>query len=308
MELYKKHRPKTVDELVGQPEAVATLKKLMVKRSKLPHGILLTGPSGCGKTTIARALGTFLKCRDTDFQEMNSSDFRGIEMVRDIKKTIHLNPLGGGNRIYLFDEAHGLTKDAQNALLKMVEDSPKRSYFMFATTDPGKMLDTIKNRCTEIRVKSINPKEMAGLLTKVAKLENGLVGGNLSQELLDAIIQSAGGSARKALVILEQVIGIEDEGERLSCVLSADHKQQSTQLVFAMLSGAKWVVLAKILKAIDEDVEKLRRMVLTIAMNSLLSGGKNVHRASLILNSFRDPFFDSGKPGFVLATYEVCTN
>src|SRR5688572_25883760 len=141
MELYKKFRPKTLKGVVGQEGAVSSLQS-MIDKGRLPHTILFSGPSGCGKTTIARILKGILECSDLDFFEINCADFKGIDMVRDIRRYVGIPPLHGKSRVWLIDEAHQLTKDAQNAFLKLLEDTPKHAYFMLATTDPQKLLPT----------------------------------------------------------------------------------------------------------------------------------------------------------------------
>lgn len=300
-ELYKKYRPKTYKGLVGQPDAVKVLTEFN-RTGRYPHAVLLTGPSGCGKTTTARIIKEKISCSDIDFNEINVADFKGIDTVRDIRKSMGLAPMGGKARMWLLDECHSLTGDAQNALLKVLEDPPSHAYFALATTDPAKLKPTIKTRCTEVRFRPLKPPDMARLLEKVLNAE----GKKLSEEVVEKIVNAADGSARQALVMLEQVVGLKDEESMISAIQAAGHVQ-ATDLVFQMLNGAKWAVLSKTIKAIDEEPEKLRRMVLTIAMNTLLSGGKNAPRAAAIITAFSLPFFDTGKPGLTLAAYEVCT-
>jgi len=114
-EFYKRYRPKSLKGIVGQDAAVASLKSL-VDVGKVPHFLLLSGPSGVGKTTIARILKDSLECSDADFIEKNCADFKGIDTVREIRKHINLLPINGKCRIYLIDEAHKLTPDAQEDL------------------------------------------------------------------------------------------------------------------------------------------------------------------------------------------------
>src|SRR5690606_3369465 len=108
----------------------------------IPHAMLFTGPSGCGKTTLARILRVKLRCSDNDFQEINAADFRGIDSIRSMRQQVGAAPLGGDSRIWLIDEAHSMTADAQNAFLKLLEDTPRHVYFFLATTDPQKLKKT----------------------------------------------------------------------------------------------------------------------------------------------------------------------
>ena len=157
-ELYKKYRPDGYGDLVGQAPAVKVLRGLLKKG--LPHAMLLTGPSGCGKTTVARIIKNKLQCQDSDFVELNSASDRGIDVIRGIDGRMRLGGLLGGPRIWLFDECHRLTKDAQEAMLKYLEDTPSHVYFLLATTEPDKLITAIRTRCTEVRFAAIGHEEI----------------------------------------------------------------------------------------------------------------------------------------------------
>lgn len=311
MELYHKYRPTKLSQVVGQPDAIRILKGFGSK--KLPHFLLFTGPSGCGKTTIARILKGLLKCHDRDFYELNCADIRGIDMIRDIRSRMNQAPMGGRCRIWLIDEAHRLTGDAQNALLKMLEDTPSHVYFFMATTDPQKLLKTIKTRATEIKVKLLKDKEMAELLLDIIGKEvSGITDENgddlseISDDVVDRIVDVAEGSPRKALVILNQIIGIPSENEQLDAIASSDTKAQAIELARALLNPrSTWPSVAKILKDLDDDPEQLRYMVLGYCSSVLLSGGAMAGRAFAIIEVFADNFYDSKKAGLVAACYEV---
>lgn len=302
MEFYKRYRPTMFKHVIGQEDAVSTLQKLLEHKETFPHALLFTGPSGTGKTTFARILQKKLECSDTDFKEVNCADFRGVDMVRDIRLKYNMGTLGGESRIYLIDEAHQLSKDAQNALLKMLEDTPDHVYFMLATTEPGKLLRTIQTRTTEIRTRALTIGELAILLGDVCCKEKLTI----SEAVSDRIVECADGSARKALVLLNQVINLDGEETQLSAVLSSDTKHQSIEIARAILNPrARWADVAKLLKAIDEEPEAIRRLVLAYASSVILGGGKLAPRAYLIVSAFRDHFFDCGKAGLVAAAYEV---
>ena len=215
MELYKKHRPKNFEDLIGQTTAVRLLSKKM-KSNNLPHTVLLTGPSGCGKTTVARILKRLLKCSKGDYKEINTADHRGIEDIREVNRRMRQAPIDGDCRIWLIDEAHKLTNDAQNAFLKMLEDTPKHVYFILATTHPQKLIKTIRTRSTQIDLKSLSNKDLEKLLLSISEKEKF----NLPEDVLEKIIENSDGSARKALVLLDQVIEL-DEEEMIDAIAKA---------------------------------------------------------------------------------------
>lgn len=298
-ELYKKYRPKSLKEVVGQEDALKSL-ATMGRAGAIPHTLLLTGPSGCGKTTIARILKTLLGCSDNDFNELNGSETRGIDTVREIQSRIGIAPLGGKCRIWLIDEAHALTGDAQNALLKILEDTPKHVYFILATTDPAKLKKTIITRCTEIRLKEIDRIYLKELVMTVAKSE----GVDLTAEVTAKIADVAEGSARKALVLLHAVLGITDPAAQLAAVEANDTKAQAIELARALMAKKDWKSVSAILQKLDDDPESLRRMVLGYCSATLIKSGNS--RAAEIIEAFQFNLFDTGKAGLALACWNSC--
>lgn len=303
-EYYKKYRPKTLKSVVGQDGVVASLQKLIDKKS-IPHSILITGPSGCGKTTIARILKDILQCGDADYQEVNCADFRGIDMIRDIRRNANLSPISGPCRIWFIDEASRLSSDAQNAFLKILEDTPSHVYFMLATTDPGKIIKTIHTRCTEIKLSNLGPKDLTRVVQRVVDKEQLKV----SEDVIQEIVEASDGSARKALVILEQAGSLETEEEQLKAVqASSIDKDVAIELARALINPrADWSSVAKILKTIKDDPEGLRHLVLSYARAVLLGGGGQAPRAFKIIDIFSKPFYDSKSAGLAAACYEVVT-
>lgn len=301
-ELYKKYRPKSLDKMIGQNNSVKVLKSFL-KGNTLPHTLLFSGPSGCGKTTLARILRKELKCGKHDFTELDCADFRGIEMVRNIRSHIQQAPISGKCRIWLIDEAGRMTTDAQNAFLKMLEDTPNHVYFMLATTDPQKLLKTIRTRCTEIIVRSLNSKSILKLLCHICGREKVKLPG----EVIDKIIECSDGSARKALVLLNQVIELDDEDGMIEAIKATTAEVQAITIAKALFNPrTKWIDMAKILKeTLNEEPEQIRWMVLGYARTILLSGGKLSGRAYLVIDTFCDNFYDSKHAGLAAACYEI---
>lgn len=305
MELYKKYRPKTLDEVVGQPEAVGVLSKLL-KKKEVPHTLLLSGPSGVGKTTIARILRDELDCSETDFCEINAANERGIDKVRDIDGKMRLSPLMGSCRIYLYDECHRLTSDAQTALLKMLEDTPPHVYFFLCTTDPKELLPTIRSRCTEVKLRSLTHKEVCTVVRDVISIETGEPEGDLG-EVIEKIAELAGGGARKALVLLHQVWNLGSIEEQLEALQKADTEKAAVDLARALVDGGNtWKQVAAILKGLaDEDPEQIRRAVLGYATAVLLGGGKKADRAYTVIQAMEDSYFSGGRASLVADCWEL---
>lgn len=313
-DLHLRYRPTCLKDLVGQPDAVrviehwlSTKDEVITKNGKRQrnHSLLLSGPTGCGKTTIARILKDMLNCADSDYVEINASSSRGIDTIRDVQQRMGLAPMLGECRIWLFDECHSLAPFAQQALLKMLEDTPNHVYFMLGSTDPHKLLKAIRDRCHPVNVVAFKPKTLLLLLKSVVKKERA----SCSDEVLEKIVDLTEGSARQALVLLGMVLGIEDEEEQLSILNNSSPEKQALEIARALLNPrAKWSEVARLIKEVNEDAEKLRRLILSFATTTLLGGGKLAPRAYLIIQAFRDHVFDSGKAGLAANAYEVVSN
>ena len=303
-ELYKKYRPSVLERVRGQDAAVAMVKN-WVARNSVPHAILLSGPSGVGKTTIARILKTLLNCSNIDYVEVNGADDTGIDMVRGIRDKMMAAPFKGSCRIYMIDECHALTKNAQNCLLKALEDTPKHVYFILATTDPTKLLNTIQTRCTEVALKPLSTKHIEDILTYVCKKEKL----KISEEVLDKIVKCCEGSARKALVYLDQVMGLEDEEEQLNAITPSSMAAAAFDLWKEFCAPKpQWANVAAVLRELKDDPEGVRRLILACARTSLLKpGSKYAARAYLVIDTFRDNLYDTGAAGLAAQCYELCT-
>lgn len=305
-ELYKVHRPKLLKQLVGQPEAVKVV-KAWTDTDKIPHAILITGPSGCGKTTIGRILKDKLACVDADFTEINVANCNGVDDIRAIARHMGLAPIGGKARVWLLDECHQLTSAAQNALLKMLEDAPKTTYFILATTDPAKLLPTVISRCSQVKVKPLNLKDSMELMRGILAKEKKTVG----DDVLEKIFDVAEGAPRRMLVLLDTVLDIATDEERMEAIEKGDIRQAGIALAKALFKyGTSWSDVAAILKTLQDEPETARRIVLGYA-NACLLGQKSktpfADRAFFIIDAFSKNFFDTGRAGLTAACYEVCT-
>jgi DNA polymerase-3 subunit gamma/tau len=213
-------------------------------------------------------------------------------------------PIQGDVRVWIIDECHKLTGDAQNALLKILEDTPEHVYFVLCTTDPQKLLPTIKGRCSQFQVLPLTDTQMKGLLRSVVHEE----GETVESEVYDQIITSAKGHPRNALQILEQVLNVQAE-DRMAAAKKAEAEiVESIVLCRALLKGAPWKEIAGILKGVkDQEAEGVRRVVLGYCQAILLSG-KDEPMCGLIMENFMNPFYDSGFPQLTYACYSVTKN
>lgn len=308
VELYRKYRPRNLDDLIGQDEVVNTLKNL-ISTNSVPHCILGYGPSGTGKTTTFRILAKMLGCAKMDFNELDAADLRGIDVVREIKRTLFLTPIGGRCKVWVLDECHQLTPQAQEGLLKILEDTPKHCYFFLASTMPDKLKQTIRTRTMPLKFKSLSTQSLSLLAKKVYKAEKG-------EELNDIaslkLAENADGSARMLLVLLHKVIDvINNEDFDFSELSKIDEKNDVIAICRALLDPKiKWMELAKLLKQVEEieqDPEGIRYAILGYMKKVLLGGGRYAKLAALVIDEFRDSVIHSGSAGIVANCYNVKT-
>jgi DNA polymerase-3 subunit gamma/tau len=299
MELYKKYRPNSLNELYGQGAAVAMINE-WIKARKVPHAILLTGNSGVGKTTIARILRSAVGCHDNDYHESNCADARGIDDIRGINAKMRKKPFGKAI-VYCMDECHQLPAASQNILLKMLEDTPKWVYFLLCTTDPQKIIKTVKTRCSSIQLESLSPQELEKLILSVAKRE----GLEIHEDVIDAIVNAADGSARQALVLLSDIADVAGRAEQLALVAKRDMASQTLDICRALMdSRTTWADAIKILNNLDlNDPEPARRAVLGYAAACLLK--KDNLRAVMVIDYFERSMYESGRAGFIFACRSV---
>jgi len=298
MSLYLKYRPPTFEDIYGNENVVTVLQNLL--KNDPPHAYLLHGPTGCGKTTIGRIIAQELECTGMDLKEVDSADFRGIDTIRAIRHQAQYKSIESPVRVWIIDECHKLTNDAQNALLKILEDTPSHVYFILCTTDPQKLLKTIRGRCSEFQVNPLADSELLNLLREVVRAEGEV----LHKRVYDQICQDSLGHPRNALQILEQVLSVEPDQRLETAKKTAEETSQSIELCRALIRDDKWGSIAKILSGLQEqDPESIRRHVLGYCKSVLLKEAND--QAGLIMENFIRPFYDSGFSGVLLACYSV---
>jgi len=311
MPFHIDHRPDSFDEFYGNISTVKSLQSLLKKKDKMPHSIIFQGPSGCGKTTLARIMAKELDCdiKSNSFTEINAATDTGIDTVRNITKTLWMKPMFGDVKIYLIDEVHSVSKAFQNGILKPLEDTPPFVYFFLCTTDPQKLLKTIRNRCTTYEVDLLSDKDMGSLLEDIIAKEDKPID-KINEVVIDDIIEVADGCPRQALVILDQVIDMEPARQRRAVKDYITNEAKTIELCRALLKGANWPNIQPILKDLTDDPEKVRKAVIgymsVVALNQ--KNPQTVYNAGMIYKHFSKAFYDTGKAGLTFACWAAVEN
>lgn len=299
MALYTKIRPQSFDEVLGNKELKDSLQTMLKKREH-PHTYLLQGGTGCGKTTIARIMAKTLNIHDNDVKEMDIADLRGIDNAREVRREASYAPMYGNRKMYILDEAHKLTTDAQNAFLKILEDTPEHVYFVLCTTDPQKLIKTVINRCTVFTVENLSPSEMTKLVKRTAKEERQRV----DKEVVEHIVEKADGHPRHALTMLETILNTSPENRLCVIQEMKAYEAQGIELARALVKKQSWATVNKILKGLDKkETETYRHQVLGYCSAILLS--KPNDQAAAVMEEMLEPFYNSGFAGLVYACYAI---
>lgn len=244
--LALKYRPSTFPEMIGQKLTAASLAQ-MVAVDRVPQGMLFSGPSGTGKTTAARILARSLN-PESQFQEtveLDAASNGGVESARTLIEQLRYST-GGAYRVVIIDEAHSMTREAFNALLKTLEEPPAGTIFVLVTTEPEKLPETILTRLIEFEFRRVAPAEIFDRLLFVAGQEKLTI----STELLHFLAQYADGSVRKALMRLDQVslAGVTSVAEYQE--LTGD-RDDAPELVAALMTGDEAHIFTALDKLLD---------------------------------------------------------
>lgn len=281
MELYVKYRPTSLDGILGNELAIKSVRSELAADH---HVFLFTGNSGCGKSTLAFAIAKEIGATDLTTHYINASDNRGIDTVRQIKEEIRYQPLDN-KCVYILDEVHGTTKDFQESLLMLLEEGcPSWCYFILATTNPEKLLETIKTRCSRIELKPLDHNTMFGLLRRVAHNEKI----SISLDVLHKIADISDGSSRKGLKTLGQVLYLDNDEDRMKYLEQnsfSEDNQDIIELCRALISKKGWQSYMECLEKAKDDVksnpESVKFLVMSYA-RSVLKKGFNLNAAAML--------------------------
>ena len=199
--LYRKYRPEKLTQLVGQEEAVSLITQ-QIKKDNLGHAYLFSGPRGVGKTSLARIIATQLGCDPIfDIVEIDAASNNKVDDIRDMNESVNfIASSPGQKRVYILDEVHMLSNAASNAFLKTLEEPPEHIIFILATTEPERVLETVKSRTTHIVFKKISEEDIVKTLQEIGKKEKMA----LDLDVLNTIATFSDGSLRDGINLFEQ--------------------------------------------------------------------------------------------------------
>ena len=199
--LYRKYRPDSLKKLVGQSDAVTLIEK-QIKNNNLSHAYLFSGPRGVGKTSLARIIATTLGCDPVfDITEIDAASHNKVDDIRELNDSINfIASSPGKKRVFILDEVHMLSNAASNAFLKTLEEPPEHVIFILATTEPERVLETIKSRTTHIAFKRIGNDQIISTLNEIGKNEKI----KINDDVLSYIANQSDGSLRDAINLFEQ--------------------------------------------------------------------------------------------------------
>jgi DNA polymerase-3 subunit gamma/tau len=272
--LARKWRPLTFDDVVGQGHVTRTLQKA-VESGRVSHAYLLSGPRGCGKTSTARILARVLNCENVkggnpcnvcpsclavirgnhlDVMEIDGASHTGVGEVRELQESIGFSPSQSRNKVYIIDEVHMLSTHAFNALLKTLEEPPAHVYFIFATTSPQKIPDTIKSRCQRHHFKRLENAEIAARLEAICKAEKV----KYEMDGLRLLARKADGSMRDGTSLLDQCVtasGGNVTADAVRGILGLVDQEKVLAFVDAVASGDATQPLQLLDAAVNEGVD-----------------------------------------------------
>jgi DNA polymerase-3 subunit gamma/tau len=241
-----------------------------------------------------------------DIIEKNAAEHRGIDAVREISKSMSLMPMTIANKVYILDEFHQMTKEAQTSLLKVLEEAPRNVFIILCTTHPTKILPTVKNRCQQFTFKSLRKAQVARLIEEVAAYETR----EIPKNIISVIAESAEGSPRKALVTLQQVFQLDEISiSSVSNIVNTETEDPGVMKLCFAIGNKPWPEVMAIYKEVKTSGAPAIGMIMAGYLRNQLIGCKDKIKAPYLakrLKLFLVPFAESklGENQLVSALYD----
>lgn len=285
--LYRKYRPRTFEEVIGQDHIVKTLVN-QIKLDKISHAYLFTGSRGTGKTSTAKIFAKAINCADSkngspcgkcevcksldganiDVLEIDAASNNGVDEIRDLREKVKYPPVVGKYKVYIIDEVHMLSTSAFNALLKTLEEPPAHTVFILATTEVHKLPATILSRCLRFDYKLVSLEDLSNLLKSILKAENV----TFDEQAINIIARAGEGSVRDTLSIADR------------CVSFAGSELTASKVISVLGVSEREVLINMTDKILDKNVGEA-----LVELDKVLSAGKSpLVFASDMVSYFRD--------------------
>jgi len=290
------YRPETFEEVLGQEKVIASLQsKLEEGPGKIPSAFLFHGPSGVGKTTIARILASELGCHPSELIEVDAATSSGVEGVRNLTSHQGFNSLVSKARVVILDECHSLSKQAWQALLKPIEDSPKNFYWIFCTTEVSKVPKTIRTRCHDYALHEVPPGMIRDLLEEVIEEEEY----ETPNSVLDIIVRASQGCPRQALSYLSLCKSAKTADDARDLLKTGYENAEVIELVRKLAwEKIDFSDAISIVNSFKDGInpESVRIIMVNYAAACLLKNPrKGTEKLLAILEEFETPFQESDK-------------
>lgn len=288
--LITRYRPRSFDDVIGQDHIVAALSGIIARNDM--QCFLFSGESGMGKTTLARLTAEAFGCAIQEGDEIDAATHTGIDAMRRVQEITHYVPFGGSNRAIIVDECHSLSKQAWQSLLKATEEPPPHVYWFFATTDPGRVPDTMKRRAAVFTLKPVPDHVLHGFLDTVCTQE----GITLADGVDQLLIRESRGSPGVLLANLVVCADAADRNSAAALLRSAQESEHTVALCRALANGCGWGEAVQIVARMEDSEAESVRIVVSRYFSAMLKKPHDQQRAKrvlVMLEAFATPYHAS---------------